>query len=371
VISRRFLPDVPTFSEVYEAGREIIHALLARASDNFERRGKSLSYKEYNETNFRASAYRERPDADEFCIVFSPNVPGELFRGISAFVDMAANTFGGEAYATVFGDVTGPNCIGILPDGWSVLECRDTIFERAIVWLFHHELGHLLQDHERLRKENAPENASINLFVDEAMNNSDDLAAGTRLSWVYHATELAADHQALHYSLFYATSDQVVASAKEVSPASIWCFVSAVAYMFHYFYGDRTYASISPVAEATHPDPTIRLAMLTAHLVQLLELRSVQTNNPSVPPTDEIERLISSSQAAMGAYWALSHTDKDLKLPAVLSRLLDFKEEIREYMTQLTEVWGDLRPEVMKTYFGENSSHVMDIRMPAESDNGR
>jgi len=365
--SRRFLTDDPAPPEVYEVGREIIHGVLDRAKPQFEAQGKSLSYSEWILDYFRVSAGRERPDKENYFITFDRTVPWSLFSDISAFVDVAANRLGDQEYSEIFGDVLEPGQIGILPAGWDALECRDTIFERALVWLFHHELGHLFQDHERIRKENAPEGVDITLFVDEMMSKSEALASDMRLSWVYHATEFAADHQALHYSIFYADAKQSVASAKDISKGSIWCLVCAVAYMFHFFFSDRLYADVLEVAEGSHPDPTMRLAMLTGHLVQLLDWKSVRVNAPNAPSLEDAEKIVSSAEAAVGVYWALTHADADkaLKLTDVLGRLLKCQDSILKYQIRLASVWNELRPEIMKTYFGENRAHVMDVAPPA------
>lgn len=316
---RRILPDEPTSQEVYEAGRKIITGALNRAKVQFEKHEKSLHYREWTAGNFRVSAGREEA-TNVFFIMFDRIVPWVLFEGVSAFVDMAANRLGGEEYSEIFSEVVGSSRPGVLPEGWSILECRDTIFEKALVWLFHHELGHLFQDHERIRRESAPDHVDITLFVDEAMTKSEALASDTQLSWTYHATELAADHQALHYSLFYENLEDSVASAEHISLGSIWCFVCAVAYMFHYFYGDRPYADVSSTAEGSHPDPTIRLATLTGHLVQLLDWKSVRSNASNLALQEDVENAVTCAEVAVGVYWALTHGDKSLVLTDVLGR---------------------------------------------------
>jgi hypothetical protein len=361
---RRFLPDDPSEPEVYQAGYDIIQALLARARPLFEKHGKSLSFKEYNDPRFRASAGRDPHDDAEFSVIFSPSVSTILFREISAFVDMAADRFGNETFSEAFGDVTGPQSIGILPEGWSRLECRDTIFERALVWLFHHETSHIFQDHFEVRARNGDVDVAMTSHIEEVAEVSGNLAPDSRLSWVYHATELAADHEALHYSLFYDSLSARTPSAGHISTGSIWCFVCAVSFMFHYFYADREYATISPVAEGSHPDPTIRLATLTAHLHQMLQWDVVRKSAQDLASDDVLGRQISAAEAAMGAYWSHRRPGQALALPAVLGRLMACQKEILAYMKTLATVWTELRGDVLKLYFGESLGYVMNIGPP-------
>ena len=116
------------------------------------------------------------------------------------------------------------------------------IFVAAITWVFFHELGHLMQEHGVIRAEfgSTAEGPGLAADIQDFEASGDDVLIG-REAVVSHATELAADFEAMNFyvaELIRHVSDPTFASVEartEVLAGLVYVMLCGLSLVFFRF----------------------------------------------------------------------------------------------------------------------------------------
>ncbi|MBC3487156.1 hypothetical protein HU750_15905 [Pseudomonas sp. SWRI50] len=141
--------------------------------------------------------------------------------------------------------------IHMLPSRFDMFEAAELMYQFGLSFVIFHELGHLNQNHGAIRAKysNAPVNLTLNEFgISAGGKFTGELAA------IFHATELAADYEALDWMASFL---QVQYSGEEYYDlAYMQC--ASVSFIMLVFNGDEP-VRFDKEPTGSHPYPVIRM----------------------------------------------------------------------------------------------------------------
>lgn len=197
-------------------------------------------------------AFQEEEPWKGLPFVFSTGVPtllaGHVNDGLSAVCEEFVSTYETDSE-------------GMFDS--SDARCRFIMFELMLVWTFFHELGHVLQQHYRLRvSSDSTDKVDVFLEIPDSVASTecmaDTAAASGTADLAAQARELMADAEAIDLTLNYLrTSERLCFPVVYLLYCSISC-------MYQRFY--RHYAESLHVTDHRHPHPAVRQEVSEAFL---------------------------------------------------------------------------------------------------------
>jgi hypothetical protein len=221
--------------------------------------------------------------------------------------------------------------VHLIADQFELLQAAEFMFESGITFVIFHELAHINQCHGSIRAKYAPAGSSpctINEF--ESLNDAQMLTGD--LASIYHATEIAADFEALDWM---ATNLEAMFQGEDFCDhAYLQCaIVSCIMLMFN---SDNP-VRLDPLPAGSHPFPVPRMDLW----VKAYAERTVQLSpwlQIEVSTEDVINRLMDASFLAL-LKWMTRR-----QLPDV-PQYTDFFKTVRahpnfdRYMREIIKLW--------------------------------
>ena len=224
-----------------------------------------------------------------------------------------------------------PSGAHMIPEQFDLLQAAMFMFESGITFLIFHELGQINQYHGPIRAKYGPTGTAISIISEFEVMDTTQMLTGD-LASIFHATELAADFEALDWM---ANSLQAIFKGADfIDHAYLQCaIVSCIMLMFN---GGNP-VCLDPVPVGSHPYPVLRMdlwikayAERTWVLSKALEL---ETSKEEVT-----KRLMDAS------FWVLMKWMTRLQLPDVPCHTDFFKgmmahQNYDSYMLEIINLW--------------------------------
>lgn len=241
-----------------------------------------------------------------------------------------------------------------LPTCFEEDEHVKNIFVAAITWVFFHELGHLMQEHGVIRAEfgSTAEGFGLAADVQDFEAYGDEVLVG-REAAVSHATELAADFEAMNFyvvELIRHVRDPTfvrVEARTEVLAGLVYLMVCGLSLVFFRFNGAQPLAH-SAVVEGSHPNPLTRLEINLPQIHESLDsklMRAICSHE-----MDRKELVMLGGKAALSAtlYWTMTKTasrqfDDRFMLRGILTNPI-----VLEYLQPIVPCWDEMLPRVLE-----------------------
>ena len=173
--------------------------------------------------------------------------------------------------------------------------CRFIMFELMLVWIFFHELGHVVQQHYLLRVPSAgAEKVDVFLEIPDSVAGTDCMADTAVLSetadLASQSRELMADAEAIDLTLKY------LGRSNRLCFEVVYLLYCSISCMYQRFY--RHYAESLHVTGQSHPHPALRQEVSEAFLT-LSIVRNITSMEQS--ENRESARLIVAYHTARSA----------------------------------------------------------------------
>lgn len=263
-----------------------------------------------------------------------------LYRDAEGFCTFALDSQTEHLINTTFGD----NATDPLPECFTLDDCINNMFLASLTWVYFHELGHLMQEHGRVR--GAPN--SKKYTIQELDAHAADILTGRQAS-ISHATELAAD--------FEATTQCLMASAQhflrgplvdesdgaEVFIANVYLLTCSLACIFYRFNAGSTACAEIPVT-GSHPNPIYRLEVAAPHIYEFTEILLKATGFDR-----DRNRLVSMTKQAadLGSFFCnyrrATGTEETIHL--FVKGFLQ-RPEFKLYSREIITIWDEIYPDI-------------------------
>lgn len=334
-----------TDQEIYALAHGVLTDITEKLADGtYKRLNGSLAFAWSVEPKFNAWAESSTlvDGPPQHKIVLHYELARILYRDAEAFCSFAVDEQIKNLITKSFGD----DAAELLPSCFTINDCIHNMFLASLTWVYFHELGHLMQEHGRVRScGTISKNSTIAEFDAHAAN-----ALEGRKAAISHATELAAD--------FEATTQCLVASARhflkgplvdesdgaEVFLGNIYLLTCSLACIFYRFNAGSPARAELPIT-GSHPNPIYRLEVAAPHIYEFTEVL-LRANEFDA----DRRRLVSMvKQAAdLGSfflnYTRATSTEETIHL--FVKGLLQ-RPEFRSYSQEIITTWDEIHPEIL------------------------
>lgn len=241
-----------------------------------------------------------------------------------------------------------------LPTCFEEGEHVKNIFVAAITWVFFHELGHLMQEHGVIRAEfgSTAEGLGFGADVQDFEASGDEVLVG-RAAVVSHATELAADFEAMNFyvvELIRHVSDPTfvrVETRTEVLAGLVYLMLCGLSLVFFRFNGSKPLEP-SAVVEGSHPNPLTRLEINLPQIHESLDSKLM----PAIcsHAMDRKELVMLGDKAALSAtlYWTMTKTESRQFDDRFMVRGILTNPTVLEYLQPIVACWDEMLPRVLE-----------------------
>ena len=229
--------------------------------------------------------------------------------------------------------------------------------------MFHHELAHVTQNHDKIR------NGDSNLSILEVSDNIYEQLCGDA-AWVSHVTELAADYEAIRHCIRFIVATSIDES-NNIRPevtnwCEIWSLACGVMCLFFRFYGQNR-PPVKSEASGTHPDPIFRARLMIKVIFGLVDGLYCQyfpwnTKKNSDGFGLNLAHLLEHAVITAGMYWSDNYL-RDNELPKLFCNISRTDEAFIDYEKKVVETWKKLLPRIKANYYGGALDGLMNIEI--------
>ncbi|AWY39044.1 hypothetical protein DKY63_03590 [Pseudomonas putida] len=228
------------------------------------------------------------------------------------------------------GDKAHPLGVHLIPAGYKLFEAAELMFQFGLTFVIFHELGHLNQSHGAIRAKYTGNIKQLTLA--EFQVNGHEKLAGDQ-SAIYHATELAADFEALDWMCTFLQRDYQ--GEEFLDLAYLQC--ASVSCMMLLFNGDQP-VRLDKQPIGSHPYPVVRMDLWVQAYAERIRTLAVQLEIET--PYPEIYKRMTDAAFVTLLKWMTR-----LQLPNVpeysghsLGSLTH--PNFSDYMKSIIEVWS-------------------------------
>ncbi|MFS0828083.1 hypothetical protein [Pseudomonas phoenicis] len=341
-----------TDAEIYDLANNVLAGITQNLTDTiYKDLHGSLSFGWAPALKFNAWAESGTVDGGppQHNIVLHYELARLLYRDAEAFCSFASDGQTKRLIQTKFAD----DATDLLPECFTLEDCIQNMFLGSLTWVYFHELGHLMQEHGRVRNDRGSTAATT--AIQELDAHAAQILTGRKAS-ISHATELAADSEAITLCLIESARHFLEgplvdeSDGAEVFIGSVYLLTCSLACIFYRFNAGSSPQVVTPIT-GSHPSPIYRLERSAPHIYELTEilLKAFEFDG-------QRRRLVSMTKQAadLGSFfWNYSKgvaSDETIHLfvKGFMQRP-DFKPYSREILT----VWDEIYPSIMASrHFG-------------------
>lgn len=262
-----------TDPEIYELANNVLAEITQNLNDGiYHQLHGSLSFGWATEPKFNAWAESDSVvgGPPQHKIVLHYELARLLYRDAEGFCSFASNEQTKRLIRTTFGD----DATDLLPGCFTIDDCVQNMFLGSLTWVYFHELGHLMQEHGRVRDNGS--SVSATSTIQELDAHSAQILTGRQAS-ISHATELAADSEATTQCLFASARHFLKgplvgeADGAEVFIGSVYLLTCSLACIFYRFNAGSSPNVVTPIT-GSHPSPIYRLEHSVPQIYELTQL---------------------------------------------------------------------------------------------------
>lgn len=203
-------------------------------------------------------------------------------------------------------------------------------FISAISWVYFHELGHLSQDHGRIRGLYADN--EMNIISEMFIDGGSELTSNKSTLW--HATELAAD--------FFSTTMCVAELYRQFDSSNIYAAINFLSIglpiVLFRLQGSSFYVEQEAPA-GSHPNPLTRLELMAPLIYEVL----------SSPNTEERQKLVhicGVSVYRVSLFWTRKIYNKPEYPEHFVLHGVSNKDDILQYLGHVIPVWDEISKDI-------------------------
>ncbi|TWR89834.1 hypothetical protein FJD38_09915 [Pseudomonas saxonica] len=341
-----------TDPEIYELANNVLAEITQNLTDGiYKQLHGSLSFGWATAPKFNAWAESDTVvgGPPQHKIVLHYELARLLYRDAEDFCSFASNEQTKRLIHTTFAD----DATALLPECFTLDDCIQNMFLGSLTWVYFHELGHLMQEHGRVR--NNGSSASATTTIQELDAHAAQILTGRQAS-ISHATELAADSEAITQCLIASARHFLKGplvdegDGAEVFIGSVYLLTCSLACIFYRFNAGSSPHVVTPIT-GSHPSPIYRLELSAPHIYELTELLLKASEFDG-----ERRRLVSMTKQAadLGSFfWNYSKaTGKDETIHLFVKGFLQ-RPEFKAYSKEILTVWDEIHPSIMASrHFG-------------------
>lgn len=208
--------------------------------------------------------------------------------------------------------------------------CIQNTFISSITWVYFHELGHLSQDHGRIR--GLYSDNEINIMSEMFIDGGSELTSYKSTLW--HATELAAD--------FFSTTLCVYELCRHFNSSNIYAAINFLSIglpiVLFRLQGSSFYVEQGAPA-GSHPNPLTRLELMAPLIYEVL----------SSPNTEERRKLVhicGVSVYSVSLFWTRSIYNEPIYQDHFMLHGIVNKDDILQYLGYIIPVWDEISKDI-------------------------
>lgn len=234
-----------------------------------------------------------------------------------------------------------------IPQGFDRAAAVTNMFIAGLTWVYFHELGHLAQEHGYIRNLYSDEPAGNTLISEDNGNSSRTLSA--RDSAVSHATEIAADFEAMNYCIYeiirHAFSDSADTCDLEFFLGTTYLLAAMLPCLFYRFLNGKS-LDTQQLPVGSHPHPIRRLELLIPHIVEDLDWSPVRSIVGHTLDRKALVGLIGHAAHLGAIFWLGRHSGGEPVDPGVLFSIINKDDAGKHYFRKVVEVWDEIVPKI-------------------------
>lgn len=324
-----------TEREVYDLSTNLITNISKDLNQSiYSKLGGKLSIAWREDLSFNASAklLNKLSDPPDHKIILNYYLVKELYKDVIHYHEFAENI---DFQPTILSLLNSISEMPMLPKCFNKKESINNMFMASLTFIFFHELGHLMQQHGRVRALFA-EHLSNDLTIDDCdVANSMQLTG--KQAAISHVTELAADFSAITrciIELIRQFSDDGIGDKKHQNSlflGMVQLFVSGISSLFYRFRGlESSHLEISP--QGTHPLPLLRLELNLPHIFEMLSLPIIKHGLNR----KELVALVTRAAYSSACFWLVRDGDRSQGVPEnyFLAGILN-SEDAKKYIEHI------------------------------------
>lgn len=259
-----------------------------------------------------------------------------LYRDVEAYFQYIESGIDNGKFDLIFQDFEYPK---ILASKSSLDYCIKNMFISGITWLFFHELGHLVQEHGKVRQEYGCGFGTDIVDCAASENVSNQFLTG-KASAVSHVTEIAADYFAT-ISCLRALTRHFEGTIFDEEVRSFSVALSLVLYRFH---GTESFTPMDK-PKGSHPNPLIRLEQTQPLIFEVYSALDIQKTLKSTLSRLDMVNITSWSSYTVGLFWLRKNRHFEIPEDYFIAGSMQ-RPEMLTYHKHMVEIWDEIKPRI-------------------------
>lgn len=333
-------------SEVYQLAGNVIHSISEDLNQSiYKRLGGKLSIIWRQNESFNASAQilNEISEPPNHRVYINYGLVKELYRDIVHYHEFAENIDYQPAILFLLNSITE---MPALPKCFNKKDSINNMFMASLTFIFFHEVGHLMQQHVRVRA-TFSEHFDKEFMISECeANNSKELIG--KQAAISHTTELAADFSAVTRCIFelvrHFSDEEIVGKDHGGIPflGAVQLFVSGISCLFYRFRGFES-SHFETVPCGSHPFPLIRLELNLPHIYEMLSFPIINEIIGHDLDRKKIVELVSRAAYSGAYFWLVRAGDRSQGIPEnYLFKGILNSDESKKYTSCIIQTWDEI-----------------------------
>ncbi|MFX5297335.1 hypothetical protein ABTD24_11585 [Acinetobacter baumannii] len=333
-------------SEVYQLTGSVIHSISEDLNRSIYKKldGKlTIVWRESESFNASAKILNKISEPPNHRIYINYGLVKELYQDVIQYHEFAENIHYQPAILSLLNSITE---MPTLPKCFNKKESINNMFMACLTFIFFHEVGHLMQQHIRIRA-TFSEHFVEDFMISECEANNSTKLIGKQAA-ISHTTELAADFSAVTRcisELFRHFSDEEIVGKDHGGISflgAVQLFVSGISCLFYRFRGFES-SHLETVPCGSHPFPLIRLELNLPHIYEMLSFPIVNEIMGYDLDRKKIVELVTRAAYSGAYFWLVRAGDPSQGIPKnYLFKGILNSDESKKYTSCIIQTWDEI-----------------------------
>ncbi|WKT71778.1 hypothetical protein [Acinetobacter variabilis] len=335
-------------TEVYQLADSVINSICNDLNETvYKELGGKLSIVWGVQEKFNASAtiLNRASDPPNHRITLNYFLVKELYKDTISYHEFAENIHYQPSILAMLNSISE---MPMLPEVFIKKDSINNMFMASLTFIFFHELGHLMQQHGRIRATFSGQ--SIDDSIINECNAIDSIPLTGKQAAISHTTELAADSSAITKCIFeimrqFSSKELIGNDDKGVLfLATVQLFVSGVSSLFYRFRGINS-ENLEAIPSGTHPQPLTRLEINLPHIYEMLSFPIIEKIMEHKLDRKGIVELVSRAAYSVAFFWIVRSENRPEGLPEnYLFKGILQSQELKKYVECIITTWDEIEP---------------------------
>lgn len=337
-----------TETEVYQLADNVVNSICSDLNNTiYKKLGGKLSIVWNTEERFNASAkiLNEASDPPNHRITLYYFLVKELYRDTVNYHEFAENI---HYQPSILAFLNSISEMPMLPEIFIKKDSINNMFMASLTFVLFHELGHLMQQHGRIRASLSGQ--SIDDSIINECNATDSIPLMGKQAAISHTTELSADSSAITRCILEImrqfSSKELIGSGDKgtLFLATAQLFVIGVSNLFYRFRGINS-EKLEAIPSGTHPQPLTRLEINLPHIYEMLSFPEIEEIMEHKLDRKGIVELVSRAAYSVPFFWIVRSENRPNNLPEnYLFKGILQSEDLKQYMDCIIRTWDEIEP---------------------------